>query len=293
MNVPLVGHHTILDQLKRDAARGALHHAHIFVGPEHVGKTKAALTLAVHVQELQENVIAKRQLLEGLDTDTLLYLDDGETLGIETVRALLERAHQGHQKPYLVVLIENLARLRPETSNALLKTLEEPHPGLLFLLTAHQEDDVLPTLRSRAHVHSFQTVPDEQMAELLSGHPLSERYLFFAMGRPGKLIRLMEDTAYLEAHESLLRDLNEFLERPQMATVFALTRKYESSDFLSEFLDVLLRRCRAWLLTGAPQVHRSLDIAGVLDSIESAKLALRNNVNPKLLLENLLLIFVP
>lgn len=290
----LVGHQSIFDTLLKDAARGSLAHAHLFLGPEHVGKTKTALSLAVQLQGASDQVVAKKQLLEGLDPDTLLFLDTGEGLGIEEVRHLVERSNQGHQKPYLVVVLENLGRLKPEACNALLKTLEEPHPGTIFFLTAHQEDDVLPTIRSRAQVHFFQTLSDEALKPLLDGHPLSERFLFFAMGRPGKLIRLMEDPAYLDAHETLLRDLTEFLERPQIPQVFALTRKYESSPLLDEFLDVLLRRLRIFFLSKTPpQALAHLDLSRVLEQTEDAKLALRNNVNAKLLIENLLLPFVP
>lgn len=290
----LVGHQTILEKLQKDATRGSLHHAHLFLGPEHVGKTKTALTLAVALQGAEDKVFEKKHLLEGLDPDTLLFLDNGEGLGIEMVRSIVERCNQGHQKPYLIVLIENLGRLKAEACNALLKTLEEPHPGALFLLTANHEEDVLPTIRSRTQVHFFQTLSDETMLPLLEGHPLSPRLLFFAMGRPGKLLRLMNDTAYLDAHETMLRDLTEFMERPQTARVFALTRKYEGGELLAEFLDVLLRRCRTHLLSrDAHQALAHLDFSRVLEQTEDAKLALRNNVNAKLLLENLLLPFVP
>lgn len=290
----LVGHQSVVDQLLRDSARSTLHHAHLLIGPAHVGKTKTALTAAVELQGATESVIAKKQLLEGLDPDTLLFLDDGEGLGIETIRTLVERSNQGHQKPYLVAVIENLGRLKPEACNALLKTLEEPHPGTVFFLTAHHEEDVLPTIRSRTQVHTLQTLPEEALAPLLDGHPQSERLLFFAMGRPGKLLRLMEDSAYLEAHETLMRDLSGFLDRPQVPQVFALTRSYESSELLPEFLDLLLRRTRGWMLSQSqPQALSHLDLSRVLEQTEDAKLALRSNVNAKLLLENLLLPFVP
>lgn len=290
----LVGHTAIYDKLLEDASHDRLHHAQLFIGPEHVGKTKTALKLAVHLQGAEENVLAKRQILEGLDSDTLLFLDAGEGLGIEEVRGILKRCSEGHQKPYLIVVIENIGRMKAESCNALLKTLEEPHPGTLFFLTAHREEDVLPTIRSRAHVNLFQTVSDAQLSGLLEGHPLSERLLFFAMGRPGKLIRLMNDSTYLDAHETLLRDLTEFMENPRASAVFPLTRKYESSELLEEFLDVLLKRVRHWLLRGdTPQVLSHLDLSRVLEQTEDAKLSLRNNVNAKLLLENLLLPFVP
>lgn len=292
----VVGNQKIQERIVADAIANHLHHAHLFLGPEQVGKTAMALTLAVQLQARMgsdvESLLLKRHILSGLDADTLLFLDHGEPLPIEKIRELLERLGQGHHRPYLIVVLENLARLRTEAVNALLKTLEEPHPGTLFFLTANQEEDVLPTLRSRVQTHYFQTVPDLELLDLIPDHPLKDRLLFFAMGRPGKLIRLRDDLNYLDAHEALLRDVSAVLNEPRTSTVFALVRKYESSDLLPELLDILLRRVRSWLLTGiAPQVHNGLDLTRVLEQTEDAKIALRNNVNSKLLLENLFLTF--
>lgn len=290
----LIGHKSIYERLRNEAELGRFHHAHLFVGPAHLGKTKTALNLAVFLQGGEANVIVKKQILEGLDSDTLLYLDDGESLPIEAVRGLIERVGQSHSKPYLVVVIENIGRMKPEAMNALLKTLEEPSEDIVFLLTAHQEDDVLPTIRSRCHVTRFQTVPDAEMRSACEGHVQTDRLLFFAMGRPGKLKRLLADAQYLEAHERMLQDLTQFVENPSTAKVFALVRKYEEDPLLPELLDILLSRGRSWALRGgAPQVLQILDLPTLLEKIEEAKWGLESNVNTRLLLENLFLSFVP
>ncbi len=295
----LIGHQNIFRRIEADAKAHRLHHAHLFLGPEQLGKTKTALALAVLLQGSSEEsdaqkILIKRQILGGLDPDTLLFLDAGESLPIETIRSMLERLGQGHHSPYLIVILENMARLRPEATNALLKTLEEPHPGTVFFLTAHREEDVLPTIRSRVQTHFFHSVPEEEMLNLIEEHPLKDRLLFFALGRPGKLIRLRDDPAYLDAHESLFRDLSGAIENPRSSLIFALVRKYEGSELLPELLDILIRRVRGWLLSHSkPQALAHLDLIDVLERTENAKLALRNNVNSKLLLENLLLTFVP
>ena len=56
----MIGHGKILETLKKEAHAGRLHHAQLFVGPEHVGKTAAALRLAVFLQGGEENVIVKQ-----------------------------------------------------------------------------------------------------------------------------------------------------------------------------------------------------------------------------------------
>ena len=293
-HVMLIGHKAIFDRLMGEAMSGKLHHAQLFLGPEHIGKTRTAILLAISLQGGDENVLIKKNILEGVSADTILLLDKGENLSIEEIRKVRERASQSHNSPYLIVIIENLGRMKSEAMNALLKSLEEPNPDIIFFLTANNEDDVLPTIRSRCTVTRFQTVADNFMREACDGHVQTENLLFFAMGRPGKLVRLMEDPAYFEAHQSILSDLLVFLESPSAPGAFELTRKYEDSLFLPEFLDILLRQVRAWAPPATlPQNRAYLDIPEILEQIEDASQSIRSNVNVRLVLENLFLFFVP
>lgn len=272
----MIGHQTILADLKTLGASGKLHHAQLFIGPEHVGKTQTALLLSVFLQGAEEQVILKKQILEGANSDTVLFLDAGEGLSIEEVRGIVERASQSHQYPYLIFVIENIGRMKVEAANALLKTLEEPGEGVFFFLTANNEEDVLPTVKSRCHTTYFQTVPESDLKTMIDGHVFEEQLLFFAMGRPGKLKRLMVDSEYFTAHQTILQDVLKFLENPRVGGVFDLVRKYEGSELRGEMLDILLQRTRTWDL---------------MDRVEESKRLLKQNVNAKLVLENLLLTF--
>lgn len=290
----LIGHGKIFENLKSLGRAGRLHHAQLFVGPQHVGKTKVARLLSVFLQGAQDNIILKKQILEGMHSDTLLFLDDGENLPIETVRQIVERGGQTHASPYLIFVIENLGRMRPEAMNALLRYLEEPYENTIFFLTANEEDDVLPTIRSRCHVTNFQTVSEELLKEVCGENVYVEQLLLFAMGRPGKLRRLLDDSEYFQAHQTLLEDILRFLENPSTPSAFELTRKYEGHDLLPEMLDILLQRARTLAMSSkVPPVLNHMDFTRVVDSIESCKQDLKNNVNRKLSLENLLLPFVP
>lgn len=272
----MIGHQTILTDLKTLGAEGRLHHAQLFIGPEHVGKTKTALLLSVFLQGAEDQVILKKQILEGANSDTVLFLDAGEGLSIEEVRGIVERASQSHQYPYLIFVIENIGRMKVEAANALLKTLEEPGKDVFFFLTANNEDDVLPTVKSRCHSTYFQTVPEGDLKTMIDGHVFEEQLLFFAMGRPGKLKRLMDEPEYFAAHQATLQDVLKFLENPRVGGVFDLVRKYEGSELRGEMLDILLQRTRTW---------------GLMDRVEESKRLLKQNVNAKLVLENLLLTF--
>ena len=229
----LYGHSALFADLKARGEAGQLSHANLFVGPAHVGKTKIATLLSVGLQGAEDQVILKKQIMEGANADTLLFLDNGEGLSIEEVRSIVERASQSHSYPYLIFVIENIGRMKVEAANALLKTLEEPGEGVIFFLTANAEDDVLPTIRSRCSMTNFQTVPETELKQMIDGHVFEEQLLFFAMGRPGKLRRLLDEPAYLEAHQTMLQDVLKFLENPGQSIPISSTRISYFAGFLN------------------------------------------------------------
>jgi DNA polymerase-3 subunit delta' len=290
----LIGHEKILERLRFEASSGKLHHAQLFLGPQHVGKTKTALTLTLEMQGAAENPILKKQLLEGADADTMIFLDDGETLPISKIREVIARISQTHSRPYLVTVIENIGRMKIESMNALLKTLEEPPPGVIFFLTANKEEDIIPTIRSRCQITHFHTVNDNLLRQFCGGNVYEELLIMFAMGRPGKLRRLLDDTEYFEAHRDMYERVNLFLEKPDTHKAFALVREYEKNELLQEMLDILLGRVRTFALSGKkPDSLAHLDLARALERIEETKEDLVGNVNARLSLENLLLPFAP
>jgi len=294
-NLMLIGHSKIYERLLEDAKAGRLHHAQLFLGPKHVGKTRVALKLAMHLQCPDDSqIVIRKQIIEGADADTLLFLDDGEVIPIEKIRQMIARTGLTHLRPYLIVIIENIGRMKIETMNALLKTLEEPPPGVLFFLTANKEEDIIPTIRSRVQVSNFSTVSDKNLMEVCKEKPFANEIVMFALGRPGKLLRLMEDPEYFAAHQQMYYNLNGFLENPSTSAVFSLLREYEKNELLQEMLDILLHRIRTYALSGKSEpMLAHLDFTLVLEEIESVKYDLKRQVNKRLLLENLLLPFAP
>ncbi|MFT7183833.1 MAG: hypothetical protein ACI9QC_000157 [Oceanicoccus sp.] len=288
----IIGHKKTVARLIEEATAGHLAHAQLFIGPKHVGKTRVALELAVMLQKASDQPVLRKQILEGRDPDSILLLDEGENLSIKAIREVRVRASQSHARPYLVVIIEDIGRMKVEALNALLKTLEEPPDDTVFFLTAHTEGDVIPTIRSRCQITHFHTVHDDHLKAVVeSSNP--DQLVMYAMGRPGKLKRLQQDNEYLEAHQNAHLGITQFLENPNIPRAFGLVRDYEKNDYLDEFIDILLHRTRTFALSGqVPPVLQSLDFASLLERVEQSKEDLRGNVNKKLILETLLLSFV-
>lgn len=280
--VMLIGHQQLWNDFVAQVDAKKLHHAQLFLGPKGVGKTKFALELAAYLQGVSAHPVEKTQLFRGLDADTLLFLDEGEMLPIEKVRGMLARSGQSHARPYLIVILEDLGRLKVEAMNTLLKTLEEPGEDVFFFLTANKEEDVLPTIRSRCHMTPFNLVDEQSLKAACDGHVQTEALVSFAMGRPGKLRRLLEDSEYFALHQSMAQDAQLFLVNPRASQAFALVRKYENDPHTEELLDILLARARTYLLQGHHWTR-------FLERIEDAKADLKHNVNRRLVLENLFL----
>lgn len=95
--------------------------------------------------------------------------DDGDgkakskLIRIAQVRAVTDRLGVGsHQGGYRVVLLYPAEAMNVDAANALLKSLEEPPPKTLFLLITDHPRKLLPTIRSRTRVLSFQQPPIDQ-----------------------------------------------------------------------------------------------------------------------------------
>ena len=127
---------------------------------------------------------------------------------IDQVRGLNEFLNVGtHRAGARVVLVTPAEAMNRNTANALLKSLEEPKPGTVFLLVSDHADRLLPTIRSRCRVESIPRPPAERARECLTelGVTTPDRWLALAGGVPrlaidiaqGNRKRLLE---MLEAH---------------------------------------------------------------------------------------------
>lgn len=123
----------------------------------------------------------------GAETDEGGKKKGGQQITIDQVRALDDFLHVGtHRHGARLVLINPAEAMNRATANALLKSLEEPLPGTLFLLLSNEPHRLLPTIRSRCQV-----IPVARPARALAAEWLREvgvddadRWLALAGGAP-------------------------------------------------------------------------------------------------------------
>lgn len=189
----LVGNAAAQDAFYQAARGGSLPHCWLFAGPEGVGKASFAIEAAgrlLAAQEEGEGVFSATAHPHGtaaqlfakgnhpdfrILTRPLVDPDKPEkgirrSIPIDDVRALIARfATRPSMGSRRVVVLDSIDDLERSAANALLKNLEEPPAGTIFLLVSHSPGRLLPTIRSRCRVLRFETVADSEVARLLRG----------------------------------------------------------------------------------------------------------------------------
>src|SRR5436190_1481946 len=127
--------------------------------------------------------------------DFLTFPPDGplRQITIPQMRLLKERAPLKPLKgSWRVFLIDSIDRANPQAANSLLKTLEEPPPHLILIMTARNLYDLLPTIRSRAVPFQLGRLRDDEMQSFLKTRGLDqpERRLSLAEGSPGMAVSI-------------------------------------------------------------------------------------------------------
>jgi len=191
----IIGHRRSLRLLSRAVSSGTLPPSLLFAGPEGVGKRQTAVALAQAlncVSPLRDVVVgsasasttlpidacgecaACRRIARGVHPDVVLLAPEGDrvTVAIDQIRALNEQiAYRPFEGRRRVVIVDEAADvLLGPSQNALLKTLEEPPSGTVFVLVASRPDALLPTVRSRCPAIRFAPLSGSDVAGYLTAN---------------------------------------------------------------------------------------------------------------------------
>lgn len=300
-NWSIIGHESALLRVEQDVSSGNIFHAYLLAGPNSVGKFTVAKKLAGILQCEQDFCHECKtclQIEKGSHIDTVEMIDDGESIKIEEMRDLIQRANLTRQSRYKVFIIQSIERMTTEAANSFLKILEEPPAFTVFILTTNNLAEILPTIVSRVRAIKFNNVSagflTQKMKEL---YPLVDdetvhKVSLFSLGQTGRAINLMENPDALAKHVAVYHLVQNFLQSKSIYDRFSFV-----DDLLREehdlrlFLGILTNVVRTKLLEGdgdEAEAHAASYLE-LLAEIEKANMWLKTNVNDRLILENLML----
>ncbi|HEY7357515.1 MAG TPA: DNA polymerase III subunit gamma/tau, partial [Ktedonobacterales bacterium] len=158
----LIGQEAVVRTLKNALQSGRVAHAYLFCGPRGTGKTSAARLLAktVNCQNPQAGEPCNacpncREISENRSLD-VIEIDAASNRGIDEIRDLRERVSvRPANSTYKVYVLDEAHMLTSEACNALLKTLEEPPPYVIFVLATTEAHRMLATIVSRCQRFDF------------------------------------------------------------------------------------------------------------------------------------------
>ncbi|MBA7548960.1 Holliday junction ATP-dependent DNA helicase RuvB [subsurface metagenome] len=171
----VVGQEQVTQTLLNALKNGRVSHAYLFCGPRGTGKTSTGRILAKAVNCLANgkgepcNTCAMcQQITEGRALD-MIEIDAASNRGIDDIRDLRERVNYApNQARYKVYIIDEVHMLTKEASNALLKTLEEPPPYVIFVLATTEAHRVIPTVLSRCQRFDFRRISQTEVTSKLA-----------------------------------------------------------------------------------------------------------------------------
>jgi DNA polymerase-3 subunit gamma/tau len=170
----LVGQEPVVETLRCAVQSGKIAHAYLFCGPRGTGKTSTGRILAKAVNcpnqiggEPCNTCNICRSITEGRAPD-VIEIDAASNRGIDEIRSLREKVHYAPNVAcYKVYIVDEVHMLTEAASNALLKTLEEPPPHIVFVLATTEPHKVLPTIMSRCQRFNFRRLAQGAIVDKL------------------------------------------------------------------------------------------------------------------------------
>jgi DNA polymerase-3 subunit delta' len=319
------GHTQAQRRLAQAAASGQIAHAYLLTGPDGIGKTTLALAFArlllCERPDMQSgdacgDCVPCRKIAHGTHPDVRqVELEEGKRLlGIDAIRETVIRLanlapSEGSRRIFILRTVESMT---PATVNALLKTLEEPPPGVLFLLTSADVEHVLPTVLSRCQIIAMRAFTAHEIATALQrrwgvGADEARALAAVANGRLGWAVRAHEQPQLREAQADQLERIRRLTAAPRDERIRAAGVLAADADSARQALelwmqwwrDVTLAANGAAHLASEGEARRHAERLGnelgpeaaraFMQALLAAQEALDQNANPRLTLEVLLL----
>jgi len=277
----IIGHEHTINTLRRALASERVRHAYLLAGPDHIGKLLLARRFAQTLlctdgpdtrsapQNPCNTCLACRKVMHYNHPDVhyVARPSDKQFILIDQVRALQsDSARKTMEGRRNVFIISGMHEMNVQAANCLLKTLEEPEPDVVLLLTAPDPGLLLPTILSRVQQLPMHLLTSTEIKAALEQYwqvaPQEATVIAaLAAGRMGWAVQAVEKEDMLENRRAQLETLTKL---PSLSRV----RRFDVAQQLSADGDKLRGILELWLLWWRDMVlaaHNSLDLVVNVD----------------------------
>ncbi len=314
----IIGHESVLKGLRSAVERDRVSHAYLFMGPAGIGKRRTALAFfqLLSCQSRTQSPIDAcgecrpcRLIASETYPDLITLERDGRFIKVAQVReALRVLRFPPVEARSRAIFIPDAEHMQEAAANTLLKTLEEPSPRNVFVLTSAQPNALLATIRSRCQQVRFTVLDRSDVSEWLkSEHGLesasADEVAAMSGGSFGAAASLV-DPGQNAIREEWLGTLGRLC-RVTPTELLGLAEAMSSSrELLPAVLDVLRIGLRDILLRAGGVPEEELTFRArlehlpmmtqeaalrALEAVDAAEASLRGNVNPRMIGEHVLL----
>ena len=314
--------HNVIKMMKNSFIKNRLAHAYLFEGMRGTGKKDTALLIAksylcsspVDGYQPCESCVNCRRINNGNHPDVHIVEPDGLSIKKQQIKELqAEFTKKGVESARKVYLIVDADKMSTSASNSLLKFLEEPSSETLAFLLTEQLQRMIPTILSRCQTLSFQPLQPKAMAEVLVAEGVEESLatlLAHMTNNIDEALELSRDDWFAQAQKIVLK-LYEVLKKNPLEAMVSLQgdwhQHFKEKEQLDRGLDLLLLTFKDLLYIQLGKKEQivfkksfemlnrfalkepSTQIADKMTAILDAKRKLQGNMNPQLLMEQLVL----
>lgn len=269
----IIGQEYITRSLKNAVSTGKTAHAILLSGPRGVGKTSSAriLAKALNCKDGPTQTPCSEcafciEISEGKSLD-VMEIDAASHTGVNDVREIIENIkYLPASGKYKIYIIDEAHMLSQSAFNALLKTLEEPPPHVLFILATTEVHKVPVTILSRCQRYDFTKVTIDKIRERLSFITSAEN------------VEIPGETLYTVAREAdgSMRDALSLMD--QLLATFGSKITHEDALRILGVLDRTILKSALMAVIGKDPKS----------SIDALNLAMEKGINPKRFAEDLL-----
>ena len=173
----VIGQEHVTRTLKNAIEQGRIAHGYIFSGHRGIGKTTIARILAMclncrksdHPTPEPCGICESCTEIKSGSAVDVIEIDAATNRGIDEIRELREAArYRPARDRYKIYILDEAHQITDAAFNALLKTLEEPPPHIVFMMATTEPEDIPQTIRSRCQHFSFHAVSFDDITKQLT-----------------------------------------------------------------------------------------------------------------------------